>query len=172
MEPRSYFTDLFRYNDWATRQVIDVLQQAETDPAERGQAVREGDALAHARRLLSHLVRAQEVWLGRIQETDAASLPIWEETDIRTSAERAEASTAAWLEFLSGRTSNDFAGDVHYRNSKGQPFTNALREVAAHVINHATHHRAQIALLLRQAGHAPPATDYIFYARSASQAAG
>ena len=165
MEPRSYFTDLFRYNDWATRQVIDALQQAETD-------VHEGDALAHARRLLSHLVRAQEVWLGRIQETDAASLPIWEETDIRTSAERAEASTSAWLDFLADCAVDDFAADVHYRNSKGQPFTNALREVAAHVINHATHHRAQIALLLRQAGHAPPATDYIFYARSASKAAG
>ena len=123
------------------------------------------------RRLLAHLVRAQEVWLGRIQDTDAATLPIWEETDIRTSAKRSEASTQAWLDFLTGCTAGDFAADVRYENSKGQPFTNALREIAAHVVNHATHHRAQIALLLRQAGHAPPATDFIFYARSASEAA-
>lgn len=162
MEPgSSYFTGLFRYNDWATRQVVDALHQAEAD-------VLKGDALAHARRLLSHLVRAQEVWLGRIQETDAASLSIWEETDVQTAAERSEASTKAWLDFLSGRTADDFASDVRYQNSKGQSFTNTLREVAAHVINHSTHHRAQIALLLRQAGLTPPATDYIVYARSAS----
>lgn len=158
---KAYFTDLFHYNDWATRQVVDVLQRAEAD-------VREGDALAHARRLLSHLVRAQEVWLGRIQETDAASLSIWEEADVRTSAKRSEASTKAWLDFLSTCSADDFASDVHYRNSKGQPFTNKLREVAAHVINHSTYHRAQIALLLRQTGLTPPATDYIVYARSAS----
>ena len=162
MEPGSrYFTDLFRYNDWATGQLIGALEKARAD-------VRESEALPHACHLLSHLVRAQEVWLGRIQGTDAAALPIWEETDVQTSAERSAASTKAWLDFLSDLTANDFATDVRYQNSKGQSFTNTLREVAAHVINHSTHHRAQIALLLRQAGLTPPPTDYIFYARSAS----
>ncbi|MGI9175034.1 MAG: DinB family protein [Rhodothermales bacterium] len=158
---QAYFTELFRYNDWATRRIIDALEETEAD-------VREGDALAHACRLLGHLVRAQEVWLGRIQETADATLPIWEETDVRTAAERSEASTKAWLDFLSSSTASDFAADVRYQNSKGQPFTNTLRQIAAHVINHSTHHRAQIALLLRQADFPPPATDYIFYARSAS----
>ena len=162
MEPGSdYFTDLFRYNDWATGQLIGALEKAGAD-------VRESEALARARRLLSHLVRAQEVWLGRVQETAAAALPIWEEMDVRTSAERSAASTKAWLDFLEGCTADSLAADVRYQNSKGQPFTNTLREVAAHVINHSTHHRAQIALLLRQAGLTPPATDYVFYARSAS----
>ena len=157
---KAYFIALFHYNDWATRQIVGALQQTEADV--------QSEALAQARRLLSHLVRAQEVWLGRIQETDAASLPIWEEVALRTSAERAEASTEAWLDFLEGCTADDFAQDVRYQNSKGQPFTNMLSQIAAHVVNHATHHRAQIALLLRQVGLAPPATDYIFYARSAS----
>jgi uncharacterized damage-inducible protein DinB len=33
------------------------------------------------------------------------------------------------------------------------------------VVNHGTHHRAQIALLLREAEIAPPATGYIYYLR-------
>ncbi len=35
-----------------------------------------------------------------------------------------------------------------------------LGELVQHALNHSTYHRGQVALLIRQLGHAPPATDY------------
>jgi uncharacterized damage-inducible protein DinB len=38
--------------------------------------------------------------------------------------------------------------------------TYTLGELVQHTLNHSTHHRGQITLLLRQLGHQPPCTDY------------
>lgn len=54
---------------------------------------------------------------------------------------------------------------ITYTNSKGNSFTTALEDVIFHALNHETHHRGQIALVLRESGVAPPATDYIFFLR-------
>ncbi len=35
-----------------------------------------------------------------------------------------------------------------------------LGELVQHALNHSTHHRGQVTLLLRQLGHQPPSTDY------------
>lgn len=36
----------------------------------------------------------------------------------------------------------------------------SLGQTMQHILNHSTYHRGQVALLLRQLGHVPPATDY------------
>ena len=54
---------------------------------------------------------------------------------------------------------------VDYSNSKGVVFSNDVVDILQHLIIHGQHHRAQIALLLRQNGIEPPTTDYIFYIR-------
>lgn len=36
----------------------------------------------------------------------------------------------------------------------------ALGELIQHLLNHSTYHRGQVALLLRQLGQSPPATDF------------
>ena len=38
--------------------------------------------------------------------------------------------------------------------------TYTLGELVQHTLNHSTHHRGQVTLLLRQLGHEPPSTDY------------
>jgi len=35
--------------------------------------------------------------------------------------------------------------------------------VLLHIVNHATLHRGQVMGMLRQLGHVPPGTDYLFY---------
>ncbi|MCS3649485.1 putative damage-inducible protein DinB [Salinibacter ruber] len=54
-----------------------------------------------------------------------------------------------------------------YTNSTGTRFETPLRDCRRDVVNHGTHHRAQIALVLREADGAPPPTDYIFFVRDA-----
>jgi uncharacterized damage-inducible protein DinB len=55
--------------------------------------------------------------------------------------------------------------DVEYQTSTGQVFRSTAAEILSQVALHGSYHRGQIALLTRQGGGAPVATDYIVYAR-------
>lgn len=74
-----------------------------------------------------------------------------------------EDSTRNWLEIV--QTDWDFNRNINYTNTKGESFVNTIGDIMAHVANHGTHHRAQIASAIRGEGFAPPATDLIFYIR-------
>jgi uncharacterized damage-inducible protein DinB len=129
------------------------------------EAMRAADAVPdRAVMLLSHLLRAQDIWYGRVAGTDHADLDLWTTDPLPACAERLEASTRRWAALLDD---HDGALDtpVAYTNSSGTAFETPLRDILLHVVNHGTHHRAQIALLLRGADVAPPATDYIFFRR-------
>jgi len=54
---------------------------------------------------------------------------------------------------------------IVYSNSKGETFTNLVKDIIFHIINHSTYHRGQIAMEFRQSGLEPLNTDYIFYKR-------
>jgi len=144
---------LLQYNRWASDRVLDTLQSAADGPE-------------RAVELFSHLLRAQDVWYGRVAGTDHADLDFWATDPLSTCAERLDASTQRWASVLEKRAGHlDQA--ISYTNSKGTPFETPLRDICTHVVNHGTHHRAQIALVLREADIVPPATDYIFYLREA-----
>ena len=148
------FDRLFQYTRWANDRVLDALQSTDTAPD-------------RAVELLSHLLRAQDIWYGRIENTDHAALDLWADADLAACAERAEASAQRWDTVLAGQAANNLDQPIAYTNSKGTHFETPLRDLLSHVVNHGTHHRAQIALVLREAGIAPPATDYIFFVRDA-----
>jgi len=144
---------LLQYNRWASARVLDTLQSADGEP--------EG-----AVELFSHLLRAQDVWYGRVMDTEHAALDFWATDPLSACAERLDASTRRWNAVLDERGDN-LDQPVSYTNSKGTPFETPLRDICTHVVNHGTHHRSQIALVLREADIVPPATDYIFYLREA-----
>lgn len=144
------FDSLLQYNRWASRRILDAMQLADAVPE-------------RAVELFSHLLRAQDVWYGRVQETDHADLDFWATESLSACAERFEASTRRWQTVLEDY--EDLDQFISYTNSKGTPFETPLRDILTHVVNHGTHHRAQIALVLREDDIAPPPTDYIFYLR-------
>lgn len=150
---KDHFLQLLRYTRWADQQIIESLE-----------ALDDAAAPERAWQLLDHMGRAQQVWLGRVQ--GETPLPdIWGEPPFEGWRRRIASGTEDWMGFLSDSAPDDFAQTIRYKNSKGISFENELREVVTHVVNHSTHHRAQVATLIREAGGEPPATDYIFWAR-------
>lgn len=145
------FKTLFQYNRWASDRIIGSLQGADEPPK-------------RAVELFSHLLLAQDVWYGRVQGTEHATLDLWDTEPLSACVQRLEASTRRWRTALEKR-GDDLGRVIAYTNSSGEPFETPLRDILSHVVNHSTHHRAQIALLLRQADIAPPPTDYIYYVR-------
>ena len=142
---------LLRYTRWAHGRILETMQGADAVPD-------------RATTLFSHLLRAQDVWYGRVAGTDHATLDLWTTESLPDCAERLETSTRRWAALLDERA-GALDAPVAYTNSSGTAFETPLRDILTHVVNHGTHHRAQIALLLREADIAPPATDYIFYLR-------
>jgi uncharacterized damage-inducible protein DinB len=59
----------------------------------------------------------------------------------------------------------DFEQVFHYTTSTGLAFSSTGRDMLFHIINHSTHHRAQIASEFRLSGIPPLVSDYIFFKR-------
>ena len=144
------FTRLFEYNLWANGQLAESLR---VNPIENDKVLK----------LTSHLANAQVIWLDRVQG-QSSTVGVWDEYSQKETLELLERSSQDWLDFL--YSAEDLEEVIEYKNSKGQTYESRLEDILNHVVNHGTHHRAQVMLLLRQENIDPPSLDFIFYVRS------
>ena len=149
---KKHFIDLLRYNDWANSRIIITLEESEV----KDKAILQ---------LYSHTLSAQIVWLNRIKDIPITPFPLWETYNLRELRSMTEESSKNWMSFVQSHPNQTFEEMINYQNSEGKKFENTLRQIIAHVVNHSTYHRGQIASKLRAIGVNPPVTDYIAFAR-------
>lgn len=143
---------LIEYDKWANTKIYDSIKE-----------LPEGELKKECFRLFAHLLSAQVVWLQRINSGNVTQT-IWPEPNTKQIESMMENNPDKL------RTSLKHSGKMlSYKNSKGDVFLNKVDEIITHLIVHGQHHRAQIALLLRQNDYTPPATDLIFYLRTNHQ---
>jgi uncharacterized damage-inducible protein DinB len=147
---RKHFVRLYHYNIWANQLFAQVLAESDF----KNEKVNE---------LFAHIANAQYIWLDRINSLDIAIPSIFEVPDLKKSIEMVASSSQLWLEFI--QNVDDFDKTIAYNDTKGVARKSKLDDIFTHVANHGTHHRGQIATLLRQENIAPPASDYIFFSR-------
>ncbi len=139
---------LLEYNFWANDQFILRLKEQYPLP----------DAIG---RQVSHLLSAHRIWLHRIN--GRGTLPsVWGEVEVNTWE---GVNIELYNETADLVKSNPLDQIISYKNSKGHTFETSLQDILFHVLHHSTHHRAQVALLMRQNQILPPVSDYIFYLR-------
>lgn len=149
-----YFSKLFDYDKFTNLKLIECLNEEEKCKPSIG--------------LMSHLLVAQQIWLKRCKGEPSGRgvlWPSWPLSDLHSIVLR---NHEDWIFFLNSLDENDFIKPVVYQNSQGVSFANQLDDVLAHVINHGTHHRAQIGQQLKMHKIKLPSTDYIFYMREQS----
>ncbi len=146
-----HFIHLFKYNDWATKEAVNSISGHD----KKDERIVE---------LLSHIVSAQRVWLNRILARETHLDP-WEKHSVEECTVISTAVTSEWINFLEGKNEEDLEKRIEYKNLKGEHFTNTIKDILTHVINHSTYHRAQIAQKVKLLGGKPAVTDYIFYQR-------
>ena len=146
---KAFFHQLFDYNFYCNKKFIETCAQLDSIPEKSA-------------RLFSHVLNAHHIWNSRISG-QAPTLAVWDVHD-----------TAFWgdLHYQNQRDSfeiithaDPFDKRISYENSEGRTFANTLQDILFHIINHSTHHRAQIATDFRANGLEPLALDYIFYKR-------
>ena len=99
------------------------------------------------------------LWNNRI-EPKQATFGIWELHFVQDLKNIDQTNYEQTLQILDKFDLNE---SINYSNSKGQAFSNSIRDILFHVINHSTYHRGQIATEFRIHELEPLVTDYIFY---------
>ena len=148
---KSYFNNLFRYDKWATQQ---LLSKFDYQPP-INQRIYE---------LLSHVLSAQQIWLDRCNNA-TQSVALWAERTPESLRYDTERYYLSWINYLDGLETAEFDKMVNYTNSKGDTFTTRLTDIIAHVINHGTHHRGEMLIHMKQEGFELPNIDYITFVR-------
>lgn len=149
---KSYFIRLFNYDQFANKQIADLILNS----GRAGKPVE----------LMAHLLAAQQIWLNRCKGLPAPAGALWPNWPAETFNGIIESNHQDWIAYLEQLQPDDFEADVVYKNSRGEAFKTRLDDVLAHLINHGTHHRAQAGQQLKFNGlEQLPVTDYIFYIR-------
>jgi uncharacterized damage-inducible protein DinB len=111
-----------------------------------------------------HIYGADALWLlrwkgvprGRIHGD--ADFPTW--GGLRAAWDLLEAEQRA---FVDGLADGDVALPVTYTDTRGGEFRVALGPLLQHVVNHATHHRSEVATMITLISGSPPDTGIARY---------
>lgn len=152
---------LYEYNYWANRKLFGVLSQL--TPEEFTKSV--AGSYGSVRNTLVHVMSAEWGWLDRCGGHSRG--PKLKGDDYPT----VDSLVAAWArvegyvrEFLSTMSDADLARDVEYSPDGVARRSMPIGALLQHSVIHGTHHRGQVAMLLRLLGHTPGNFDFIFYA--------
>lgn len=141
----------FRYDRWANERAAEALSMA------RGDLTREIG-------LLAHVLASQQIWFARLTSSNSRLevFPSWDLVMCQALLEELEFS---WNSYFNELDAQQLDVEMACRNRRGDDFINTRRDILSHVINHGTHHRAQLACFLRGRGHQPPLMDFIYFTR-------
>jgi uncharacterized damage-inducible protein DinB len=146
---KDYFKQLFQYDKWANECLLDKFEHQ----FPLNQRIYE---------LFSHMLSAERVWLDRVLGLPQ-SVAVWAERLPEEIKEDTENYNAGWLDFIDSLAPDDFEKNVHYVNSQGNAFDMRLVDIITHVINHGTHHRGNIIILMKEEGYVLPDIDFFIY---------
>lgn len=145
-----------RYSKWATKRLADFA--ASVPEADLTREI--GNSHGGILKTFQHIYYADRVWLSRMEGRPQ------EFADPEPGPGLAELQQNWWPlldRFAAWAGAQDAQRVVEYRNLKGDPFAKPVWQIVLHVVNHGTYHRGQVAAMLRQLGHVPPYTDFIYY---------
>ena len=153
--------ELYDYHRWANRRLFDValgLGDAVTKDMGKHWSV------STVKGMFTHLCAADEIWLARWTGTPPGRLPA--DADFPTMADlrvRWDETEGAQRAFVEGLDEAALARPVTYKNASGGESSAPLGPLLQHVVNHATHHRSELATMITLISGSPPDTGIATY---------
>ncbi|MGZ3751391.1 MAG: DinB family protein [Mucilaginibacter sp.] len=149
---KDYFIQLANYDQYANLLISELIIKAENPEKPV--------------KIMGHLLTAQQIWISRMRGLPLTGVTLWADWNAETFEHTIKDNHRALVNFLDYADPDDFDKVINYKTLNGDPYQNKLKDILTHVINHGTHHRAQIGQLLKLEGAELPNTDFIFYLRS------
>jgi len=147
---KKYFLKLYQFNAWANQRVIKTLAD---------QKVNHEKIIS----VMGHIAAAEMLWLHRVKGLPKPDVKLWSDYSLEVLSVMLKKADTDWLDYI--QNTESFDRELKYTNYTGDPFTNNVESIIIHTANHASYHRAQVAMLLRQNGFEPVNTDFITYDR-------
>ncbi len=161
---------LYAYACWATARILDAAAQL---PAEQFATARLG--YCELRATLAHMFSAERRWRARWQgEPNTAMLRAEDIASLQMLREAWAAEQEQMRAYLVGTLRDaDLAQEFTYTRPNGTQISSPRWQTMAHMINHGTQHRSELAMLLTELGHSPGNLDMnIFLTEQASAGKG
>jgi uncharacterized damage-inducible protein DinB len=143
MELKSYLEALYNYNYWANHRYLAVAETLREEQFFRKQ----GHSWDSVQAVLVHMMSSERMWPQRWRGEQGTFL---DPRDFPTAASVRE----YWGEvektmraFVAEQTEASLLREVTFTNPKGETFRLPLWQMMAHVPNHNTHHRGELAAM-------------------------
>jgi len=153
--------ELYDYHRWANHRLFDValgLGDAVTKDMGKHWSV------PTVKGMFAHLCAADAIWLARWKGTPPGRLPADADfptmVDLRARWDQMEAEQRTFVE---GLDESALTRMVTYKNASGGEFSAPLGPLLQHVVNHATHHRSELATMITLISGSPPDTGIATY---------
>jgi uncharacterized damage-inducible protein DinB len=143
---------MFEHLLWANEQILAILQNSE-------------DKMNEEKRLFSHILLTEEVWLNRIIGLENQASLIWTELGIEECSKLINQNKQKYEQFIASLPDQHANKLITYKNSNGQEFTTSIKDILTHIALHGHYHRGQINQKLRLDGFEPVGTDFITFVR-------
>lgn len=145
---KSYFKEIFEYHHHFNQKLIHEFY------------IHIDHLSEHTYSMFCHILNAHQIWNSRILNKEGFGV-----NQLHDLNNCKNIDTINLNDTMTILNEKDLNSDVFYQNSKGNKFRNSIKDILFHVVNHTTHHRAQIISDFRRNNIQPLITDYIFYKR-------
>ena len=157
---RSTLLTHFDYTLWASSKLLDAAGRLPDGELTRDLQVSHTSLLG----TLQHIYYADRIWLARLEGRAPASFVDPEPgPGVPALKEHWPVVIKGLRDFVQFAPEGLFEEELPFRRLNGDEQRMTHWKVLLHIVNHATLHRGQVMAMLRQLGHVPPGTDYLFY---------
>ena len=168
MDAAAHFTQLARYNVWATARLLDAVRTVGDEDYRRDL----GLFFKSIHGTLSHLlVGEHHLWFVRLAEGTSPRVALDAELEgdrVQLDA-RLREGAARWEPLIAIFSAERWDGMLDYTTMRGTQASLPFAATLAHVFNHGTHHRGQITAALTALGQPCPELDFVYYLQNPSQ---
>ena len=152
------------YDLWANEKLLELISNLPDE--QQQQEIQSSFSTIHKTCL--HVWDASSIWWQRLHMHEQIVVPSLSfHPSMNDVIEGLLDQNKQWIEWLNTAKETDLEKELTYRNMKGYPFRQPVKEILLHLFNHGTYHRGQLVTMLRQVGVGEiPQTDYIVFNRS------
>lgn len=160
MKPVDALT-LVAYNQWANERVLRAAARLTREELAGASWLSHGSVLD----TLLHILDTQWYWRLACETGAAPAERLTAEQYPTFAALRRywQADDARLADYVAGLSDARLNGEVSYAWPRARPRTKVLWHVLVHIVNHGTHHRAEVGRYLATLGHSPGDMDFMLF---------
>lgn len=141
MQLREYLQQLYDYNYWANKRYLAVAETLTPEQLFHKQ----GHSWDSVHAVLVHMMSSERMWPMRWRGETGTFLNSGEFPTVVSIREYWADVEKNMRGFITEQTDQSLRGEITYTNPQGEVFTLPLWQMMAHVPNHNTHHRGELA---------------------------